>query len=388
MGILNNTVSISQFQVIGNITDSALSGLVEEGLNQNRFRSIEQTSEELSVGWVQLDDYQESDFNGSQSYQRDHYLAFSLRIDQRKLPTTLLKPYILKAEEDWLESNPQFNRVPKQQRENLRDAVRGNLFAKTLPSPSIYDAVWDTRNHLVTFCSLGTKVVDQFVDLFNKSFNGLRLVPLHPMARASQVIDETLQSALQAANASSSESVLEQIEANEWLGRDFLLWLMHETMNSASEYSVDQPGPTVSGDGFVAYMNDRMLLAASSETGVQKVTVTGPQDNFNEVRTALQGGKEIYESVLYLEKQEQLWKMTLKGGTFHFASFKAPAVTLEKDDITDAAMEREAIFFERMYLLEQGQQLFDSLFSFFLKQRLDKSWDVKVQSIRTYLAAA
>ncbi len=386
MGILSNTVSICQFQVLGVMPQADLATWVGEGLVNDGFRSIEQTSEELSSGWVQLDDYQESSFNGVHTFQHDHYLAFSLRRDQRKLPTALLKPYILKAEEEWLTANPQFKRVPKQQREDLRDAVRGNLFSKTLPAPAIYDVVWDTRSNLVTFTSLGTSAVDLFIDQFKKSFDGLRLVPVHPIARAGQVVEESLQAALAKANRSSSDAVLEQIEANQWLGTDFLLWLMNETMNAASEYSVNQPGTAVSGDSFVAYLNDRLLLAATSESGVQKVTVTGPQDNFSEVRTALQGGKEIHESVLYMEKQEKLWKMTLKGDTFHFASFKAPAVTLEKDDTTDPEMEREAVFFERMYLLEEGLQLFNSLFSTFLKQRLDQSWAQKEQEIRTYLA--
>jgi hypothetical protein len=388
MGILNNTVSVCQFQVQGASPDTDLATWVGEGLVRDAFRSIEQTSEELSSGWVQLDDYQDSGFADLHTFQHDHYLAFSLRRDQRMLPTALLKPYLKKAEEDWLAVNPQFKRVPKQQREDLRDAVRGSLFAKTLPVPAIYDAVWDTRTNLVTFASLGTKAVDLFVEQFKKSFDGLRLVPLHPFARAGRVIDEQLQPALAKANGSGSEAILEQIEANQWLGRDFLLWLMHETMNASSEYTINQPGPAVSGEGFVAYLNDRLLLAASSETGVQKVTVTGPQDHFSEVRTALQGGKDIHEAVLYMEKQEQLWKMTLKGGTFHFASFKAPSVTLEKDDITDASMEREAVFFERMYLLEEGLQLFDSLLSAFLKLRLDENWQQKEQAIRTYLAAA
>lgn len=388
MGILNNTVSLCQFQILGNFPMANLAEWVGERLAANGFRSIEQTSEELSSGWVQLDDYQESGFAGLQSFQHDHYFAFSLRRDQRKLPNTLAKPYILKAEQDWLAANPQFKRVPKLQREDLRDAVRSSLFAKTLPAPAIYDVVWDTRSNLVTFTSLGTNTVDLFVDHFKKTFDGLRLVPLHPFARASQVIDDSLQPALTKANGSGSEAILEQIEANQWLGRDFLLWLMHETMNASSEYTVNQPGPAVFGDGFIAYLNDRLLLASSSETGVQKVTVTGPQDHFNEVRTALQGGKEIHESVLYMEKQEQLWKMTLKGGTFHFASFKAPSVTLEKDDITDPAMEREAVFFERMSLLEEGLQLFDSLLVAFLKLRLDESWGSKEQAIRTYLAVA
>lgn len=386
MGILNNTVSICQFQILGTLPATDLAAWVGEGLIRDGFRSIEHTSEELSSGWVQLDDYQESSFEGLHTFQHDHYLAFSLRRDQRKLPTTLVKPYFLKAEQEWLTANPQFKRVPKQQRDDMRDAVRGSLFAKTLPSPAIFDAVWDTRSNLVTFSSLGTNAVDLFVEQFKKSFDGLRLVPLHPFARAGQVIDDTLQPALAQANGSGSEAVLELIEANQWLGKDFLLWLMHETMNASSEYSVNQPGPAVSGDGFVAYLNDRLLLSVSSETGVQKVTVTGPQDHFSEVRTALQGGKDIHEAVLYMEKQEQLWKMTLKGDTFHFASFKAPQVTLEKDDITDPEMEREAVFFERMYLIEGGLQLFDSLLAAFLKQRLAQSWTSKEQEIRTFLA--
>jgi hypothetical protein len=388
MGILNNTVSICQFQIHGTLPSADLATWVGASLSRDGFRSIEQTSEELATGWVELGDYQNSDFADPHTFQHDHYFAFALRRDQRKLPTTLLKPYIQQAEEQWLAANPQFKRVPKQQHEALRDAVRGNLFARTLPVPAIYDAVWDTRSNLVTFCSISTRAVDLFVDLFKKSFDGLRLVPLHPMARASQVVDDSLRPALAAANGSGSEVVLEQIEANQWLGRDFLLWLMHETMDSADEYAVNQPGPALVGDGFVAYLNDRLLLAASSKTGVQKVTVTGPQDHFSEVRSALQGGKEIYEAVLYLEKQEQLWKMTLKGGAFHFASFKAPAVTLEKDDTTDPDMERQAVFFERMYLLEEGLQLFDSLLAAFLRQRLDAGWANREQAIRSYLAAA
>ncbi len=386
MGILNNTVSLCQFQVLGTLPAKDLAVWVGENLARDGFRSIEQTSEELSCGWVQLDDYQESAFSGLHTFRHDHYLAFSLRRDQRKLPAALIKPYRWKAEAEWLAANPQFRRVPKQQREDLRDAVRGSLLAKTLPVPAIYDVVWDTRNNLVTFTSLGSNTVDLFVDQFKKSFDGLRLVPLHPMARAELIIDDHLQSALTKTNRSGSAAVLEQIEANQWLGRDFLLWLMHETVNTSAEYTVNQPGSALPGDGFLAYLNDRLLLAASSESGVQKVTVTGPQDHFNEVRTALQGGKEILESVLYLEKQEQRWKMTLKGGSFQFASFKSPPVTLEKDDITDPAMEREAVFFERMYLLEGGLQLFDSLLATFLGQRLGAGWDRKQQAIRTYLA--
>ncbi|MBE0502083.1 MAG: recombination-associated protein RdgC, partial [Desulfuromonadales bacterium] len=345
MGILNNTVSLCQFTVAGTLPKDNSTVWIAAALAKNGFKSIETTSEELSIGWVELNDFQQSGFNGAHTFEHQHYYAFSLRRDQRKLPTAVVKPYIQKAEEDWLAVNPKFKRVPKAQREDLRDAVRASLLSKTLPIPSIFDVVWDIKNNLVSFSSLSSGAVDLFMEEFRKSFDGLRLVPLHPIARAAQVIDPALQPALAEANQSSSDTVLEQIEANPWLGCDFLFWLMHETMNGTSDYAINQPGPGVAGDSFTAYLNDRLVLAISNENGVQKVTVAGPQDHFNEVRTALQGGKSILEAVLYLEQREQIWKLTLKGGTFYFASFKAPAVTLEKDDTTDPDAEREAVFY-------------------------------------------
>ena len=386
MGILNNSVSICQFQVQGNLPATDTATWIGAALAKNGFKSIEATSEELSFGWVQLTDFQESGFNGAHTFEHQHYFAFSLRRDQRKLPTAVVKPYIQKTEEDWLAQNPKFKRVPKAQREDLRDAVRSSLFAKTLPIPSIFDVVWDTKNNLVSFSSLSTGAVDLFMEEFRKTFDGLRLVPIHPMARAAQVIDASLKPALKEANQSGTDTVLEQIEANQWLGCDFLFWLMHETMNSGSDYVINQPGPAVDGGGFVAYLNDRLVLAISGENGIQKVTVAGPQDHFNEVRTALLGGKSILEAVVYLEQQEQIWKLTLKGSSFHFASLKSPSVTLEKDDTTDPEAEREAVFYERMFLLETGLQLFNSLFATFLKQRLGGNWAQKEQEIREALA--
>jgi len=386
MGILNNTVSLCQFQVRGDLPQSDLVAWVGEALARNGFRSIEHNSDEQSLGWVQLDDFQESGFADEQTYRRDQYVAFALRWDQRKLPAALLKPYLKKAEAEWLEANPKFKRVPKQQRDALRDAVRGSLFARTLPVPAVYDAVWDTRNNLVSFTSLGSRATEMFTTLFSKSFEGLRLVPFHPMARAEQAIDAALLPALQQANGSSSDAVLEQIEANQWLGKDLLLWLMHQTTSASAEFRVNRPGPALADEGFVAYLNDRLLLAASGEQGVQRVVVSGPQDRFSEVRTAVQGGKEIFEAVLYLEKLERQWKLTLKADCFHFASFKAPAVQLEKDELTDPALEREAVFYERMALLEEGLQLFDSLLATFLQKRLGAGWAAQEQSIRHALA--
>ena len=132
---------------------------------------------------------------------------------------------------------------------------------------------------------------------------------------------------------------------------------------------------------------DRLLLKGGSESGVQKVTVVGPQDAFSEVRTALNGGKQITEAIVHLEKLEDQWKLTLKGETFHFASFKTPSVKVEKDQITDAASEKEAVFYEKMHVMEEGLQLFDSLYRHFLDLRLGADWPAFNTRIAEWLAA-
>jgi len=156
-------------------------------------------------------------------------------------------------------------------------------------------------------------------------------------------------------------------------------------MSQSSTYSDNQPGPTREGEPFVAYVNDRLVLHGGEEGSVQKISVVGSQDQFSEVRAALKNGKQITEATIYFEKEEYQWKMTLKGMAFHFASFKSPPVQIEKDNITDPEAEREAVFYERMHVLEQGLQFFDSLFATFLETRLGKAWNDEEKRIREWL---
>ncbi len=387
MGILANTVSICQFQVSGELPQENLFEWASTLLANQAFRPIDRGSEELSVGWVHIDDPKDSSFNTPQTLWRDHYLTFSMRRDQRRVPSALLKAHMELAETEFLAAHPGLQRVPKQKREELRDAVRGSLLAQTLPVPAVFDVVWDTRSGRLTFTNLSAAVVELFENLFRQTFDTLRLVAVHPFARAESIIDTNLLPVLQEANQASSDAVLDMIEGNRWLGQDFLLWLMYQTMEGSSSYTVNQSGPAESGEGFSAYLNDRLLLVGGSDSGVQKVTVIGPQDAFSEVRTALQAGKQITESILHMEKLEHQWKLTLKGETFHLASFKAPSVKIERDNRSNEGSEKEAVFYERMYVLEEGLQLFDSLYRHFLDTRLGANWPQTLARIEAWLNA-
>lgn len=385
MGIMANSASICQFQIAGDLPQGDLFAWIGECLEKFAFSNIENCADELSIGWVRTDDYQSSDFVSSQLFRRDHYVSFTLRSDQRRIPAPLLKAYQRVAEEDFLNANPGFFRVPKQKKEDLRDAVRLSLLARSLPSPAMYDIVWDTSSGLVTLASLSAKVIDLFETEFKKSFPGLRLLMIHPFARALGLVPEQLREKLEKANLASTESVLDLIRANSWIGEDFLLWLLHQTLAGSGEHTVCTPGIFGNGEPFTAFMNDRLLLQANGETGIQKVTVAGAQDDFREVLAALRLGKGITEATIHFEKDENAWKLTLKGELFHFASFKCPSVQIEKDSTVDRSAEDEAVFFERMHLLQCGMQLFDSLFKAFLNERLAGGWPVKLEEIKAWI---
>lgn len=385
MGILSNTVSISQFRVAGDIPVMDLFEWVSQRLTKNGFIPIDEGIEELSIGWVTPDDHRSSDFSVPSAFWRDHYLFFTLRQDKRSIPGALLRAYQRVAEEEYLAANPGYRRVPKQKREEMRESVRASLLARTLPAPSTCDAVWDTRNKILTVASVSARTIELFETLFKKTFEGLRIIAVHPFARAEQVVPELLQEALQAANRAGSEAALDLIKSNLWLGRDFLLWATYRTLNDSAEYRVSRPGPATEGEAFTAYVNDRLVLCGGRDEGNQKFTASGPQDRFGEVRMALRTGKGITEGALYLEKDENEWKLTLKGEMFQFASFKSPKVQIEKDDTVDPQSEREAVFFERMSLLETGLQLFDSLYSTFLEIRLGAAWEAEMAGIEAWL---
>ena len=387
MGILFNTVSLCQFKVVGDQPGQDLYEWVSGRLAKNSFRSIDNTIDQVSSGWVHLDDSSGNSFNSPRAFWRDHYLAFTLRRDQRRVPSVLFRAYLRKAEGEFLAAHPGLRRVPKQKREELSQAVLAALYAKTLPVPSTYDAVWDTRSGLITFTSLSPKAIELFENHFKNTFDGLRLLMLHPFSRAERVLKQKFRPALLKANRAATGDVLNLIQDNQWIGWDFLLWLTYRTTSQTSEYAVNQAGPGAEGEIFVAYLNDRLVLLGGGEGSVQKVSVVGSQEQFSEVRAALKSGKQITEATLTFEKEENQWKMTLRSLMFHFASFKSPSIKIEKDNATHEADEKEAAFYERMSLLEEGLQLFDSLFATFLEIRLGKTWADEEKSIRKWLAS-
>ncbi|WP_303721937.1 recombination-associated protein RdgC [Malonomonas rubra] len=386
MGFLAASSSVCYFQVVGPLNLQEQISEIQQQLTGAGFSSIEQSAEELSTGWVELDDYESSSFAKESLFRRDQYLCFTLREDRRRVPAALLKRQVAQLSNKFLVNNPTFNRVPKGELEQIRDTARSLLMARTLPAPSCYDVVWDTERQLLRLCSLSQKVIDSFQGLFHQTFVGLRLQLLHPLSRAEQLLPASLLEILQQSNQAQTDAVLDQIESNRWLGVEFLRWLFYRTLNSGSNYSINCDGPQLPQQPFTAFLDSRFVLVGGGQEGQQKVVVAGPQDHYLEVRAALAQNKEIEEATLHFRREEEeCWKLTLKGERFQFGSFRTPMVRPESDPNDDPLAEAEAAFLTKLGIMEEGEQMFNSLLKSFLELRLGDGWKLEAAAIDDWL---
>ncbi len=386
MGVYANTVSITQYAVTGEVPETDPFQWFSEKLTSRGFESIENSTEESAEGWTLVDKPDDAAFDSPSDFWRDNFVVFSLRKDQRKIPAAVLKSHTAREEGVFLALNANLRRAPKHKREEIKEQVQMRLMTRCLPVPSSVDIVWDRKNGVLTLFSLGTKVLERFEDLFRKTFEGFSPVIIHPFARARMLLEGQLLDSLEKANQAGSDAVLTLIRDNQWLGWEFMLWLLQRGVNGEGEFSVQCPGHLTIGEKFSAWIDDRIQFQGGGEEGgIQKVTVSGSQDSYLEAISALKGGKRITSATICMEKDENPWKLTLKGDTFGFASFKCPQVRVEKDSTVDQMSEREAVFYERMFLMEQGIQLFDSLFTAFLNERLTDAWTGRLQAIQAWL---
>ena len=62
-----------------------------------------------------------------------------------------------------------------------------------------------------------------------------------------------------------------------------------------------------------------------------------------------------------------------------------PKIQEERDASVDRGMEREALFYEKMQVMELGMQMFESLLASFLTVRLGPEWQSESARIGVWL---
>ena len=186
MGFMSASVGFTRYRIVEDDIPASLWGEITDRLKRNAFRDIDESAEERSFGWVSFDNMLDPEFEACPP-EKGAYLAFTLRLDTRRVPPAVMKKHVAVAINDAMrvmrEQGKRF--VTKEQKAEIREQVELRLRARTLPIPACFDVIWDTNAQIVYIASTQAKLTELFEELFTHTF-GLHLESLTPYFLALQ----------------------------------------------------------------------------------------------------------------------------------------------------------------------------------------------------------
>jgi hypothetical protein len=181
MGILSSSVSITRYQVKGNLKAPILE-TVANGLKKNAITEIDEDVSEKAVGWTSFHNPFQPDFSGS-SFVYGNYFVFSLRIDKKSIsPKLLKKHFTMESAKHLASSGRQF--LSRNEKKVLKDHVIHRLSVRIPATPSIYDAIWNYEESCLWFFSNLKAANEELETLFSRSFQNT-LIRLFPYTAAN-----------------------------------------------------------------------------------------------------------------------------------------------------------------------------------------------------------
>lgn len=157
------------------------------------------------------------------------------------------------------------------------------------------------------------------------------------------------------------------------LGQEFLTWLWFQSEMAPLGF-VDK-----SGQSFTVSMEQRIVVQGGEGDALETASVSGPLSPLREVRLGLATGKKVTRALVRFERDSLSWQVTLKAEDFALGSLRSPKVEHEEDDDPDA------VFLEKMYLIEQCLELFDATYAQFLNLRLSADWLQQVRAMGEWM---
>ncbi|MBN1545901.1 MAG: recombination-associated protein RdgC [Syntrophaceae bacterium] len=345
MGILKGALTFSRYDVREDLPERFLE-FAQKRLIHGAYSGLTTSERQKIMGWTSSEDILDTGFSQSRHVKGD-FLVFSLRVDRKAVPASLLKVETLAAEKQYLRETGK-DRLYREQKQDIRDRIQLSLLEQSLAVPSFYDLCWSLSGQWLIFTSLSENAVLDFQEMFKESFG---FIPAPRVPWTHMDFSET-----------ENDSILTPIK-EETIGRDFLTWLWFKSEERGG--FIDLPGR---GDIEVVFLR-RLVLESGDGINSETVTCHGANADLKEGKEALRQGKKIKEGRIRLRIDADAWEFTFKADTFGFQSLKLPE-TVELTDEKDL----EGRILERIYLIERVINTMDNLFSLFIQIRRTAAW--------------
>ena len=169
--------------------------------------------------------------------------------------------------------------------------------------------------------------------------------------------------------------LVDLINTRRFLGSEFLiyLWFRVDCRDGLLDVEADDIGR-------IELIFDDQLTLDAYVAETQRNDLRGGAPAYSEEAvTALRQGKRPTKAKLCVIREGREWTFTFKAETFQLTSVKAPAL------LTKETVEQ---FYERMYLLEELEDVLHALYREFLHVRLTETWEERfVGAIQEWIAS-
>ncbi len=186
MGFIKGTASFVRFSVEGELPEN-IWDFIADRVVAFSFKDIDETYDEDSLGWVSVLNMFDTEFDYA-SYAAGNYVTLSMRLDERKISSTIVKKFVQK-EEERIKKEKEIPKISRSMRVEIKERIENELMRKALPMPAVFDLCWNLENSTVLFFSTNKKAQALLEDLFKDSF-GLTLIQQIPYLCGEHLLDE------------------------------------------------------------------------------------------------------------------------------------------------------------------------------------------------------
>jgi hypothetical protein len=186
MGLLKGNPTVTRYRILDTLTDDFTEGFIGERLKKQAFVDIESSTDESSVGWVELFDPLSVEFP-LESYVFGNTYSFIMRMDSRRLSTKILSRYYAITEAGFFEKN---GRLPNsKKKKEMKETLRLELLKRTLLTTDLYEVVWFPLTSEIWLFGSGEKLRVGFEELFGQTF-GLSMRLIVPVTMGLELLDD------------------------------------------------------------------------------------------------------------------------------------------------------------------------------------------------------
>ena len=342
-----------------------------------------------NVGIVNFFNMADGRLDNIEMFYSSPYFFFGVRNDIRKVDSKLAKMELDKRIEKFLKEQPQFNRIPKAMKEELRDQINLDLLRKAVPSPTFFQCIINLETNKVLVSSKSTKQLETAQNLFRQLFEDQgyllkRTPPIKKFIQSAGGAETEKGEMLATLNEAATDSVLEQVEANKALWQDFLAWMLFTSYGGGDCTKFSDPE---SGGSMTAFLDKKLVAVGACSEGVQKVVISGPQSHVKEIKAALQSDKHIDLAGITIETpDDDKYSFNLEASWLSMSSIKMPVARVDPDPDANQFAEDLGTLLVRIHQIGSVQQRLDAIINQFLDVRTDtEMWQSYKKSYSDWL---